>query len=374
MASNTPAFKTALSRVPFTNKAAEALIGEGISGLGKLMSLSSEDIKPLCKVIREVADIEITFMNQKYLDAMRVWVQEKEMFNIDIWAADFNITVAKEYIAKIHRKEDIGKDANRDAAKKPNEFEGKDWNRFQKATDAYLSLLKGIMGIPLIYVIQKEDHPPNINTNYANDRYGELIARAPLSSTTYGKDSHCVFQIIKGLVLKGPAFAWIQLQEAANDGRGAWKSLTAHYDGVNKKTMMKDEAYILIRTSQYMCEKRHFNFEKYLAIHIKAHQDLADNEEPMPKSRKVREFLDHINCNEMEAGVANVLADEGKSENFIATAKLPFILCLQADDSQWDEKQREINWISIPRGQRWKEQRTQTWTRRTEMQKYQWQR
>ena len=46
-----------------------------------------------------------------------------------------------------------------------------------------------------------------------------MIARALLSSTTYCKDNHCVFQIIKGLVLKGPAYAWIQLQEAANDGR-----------------------------------------------------------------------------------------------------------------------------------------------------------
>jgi hypothetical protein len=84
--------------------------------------------------------------------------------------------------------------------------------------------------------------------------------------------------------------------------------------------MIKDEAYNLIQTSQYMGKKCNFNFEKYLTIHIKAHQDLVDNREPMPESRKVREFLDHINCNEMEAGVANVLADEGKSENFIATA------------------------------------------------------
>ena len=109
-----------------TNKAAEALIGEGITSLGTLPSLSSEDIKTLCKVIREDAENEITFMNQKYLDAMRVWVQEKEIFNIDICAADFNIAVAKEYIMKMHKKEVIGKDANRDAAKKPDEFEGKD--------------------------------------------------------------------------------------------------------------------------------------------------------------------------------------------------------------------------------------------------------
>jgi hypothetical protein len=281
MASNTPAFKAALTRILFTNKAAEALIVEGITSLGELKSLSSEDIKTLCKVIREDADNEITFMNQKYLDAMRVWVQEKEMFNIDICAADFNIAVAKEYIAKMREKEE------------------KDWNRFHKAMDAYLSLLKGVTGIPLIYVIRKEDHTPNIETNYANDRYGELIARAPLSSTTYGNDNHHVFQIIKGLVLLAPAYDWIQLQEAANDGRGAWKSLTAHYDGVKNKTMTKDEAYNLILTSQYMGVRCHFNFEKYLTIHIKAHHDLADNGEPMLKSRKVREFLDHINCNEM---------------------------------------------------------------------------
>ena len=44
MVSNTPAFKAALTRILFTNKAAEALIGEGIASLGDLMSLSSEDI------------------------------------------------------------------------------------------------------------------------------------------------------------------------------------------------------------------------------------------------------------------------------------------------------------------------------------------
>jgi hypothetical protein len=202
MASNTLAFKAALTRILFTNKATEALIGEGITSLGELKSLSSEDIKTLCKVIREDMDNEISFMNQKYLDAMRNWVQENEMFNIDICAADFNIAIAKDYITKMQKEEEIGKDADRDAAKKPDEFEGKDWNRFHKAIDAYLSLLKGVTGIPLIYVIRKEDHTPGIETNYVNDRYGELIARAPLSSTTYSKDNHQVFQIINRLVLK----------------------------------------------------------------------------------------------------------------------------------------------------------------------------
>ena len=104
----------------------------------------------------KVADNEITVMNQKYLGAMRVWVQEKEMLNIDICAADFNITITKEYIVKMHKKEEIDKD------------------------------------------------------------------------TDYGKDNHCMFQIFKGLVLNHSAYAWIQLQGAANDGRGAWKSLTAY--------------------------------------------------------------------------------------------------------------------------------------------------
>ena len=109
MASNTPAFKAALTRILFTNKSAEALIGEGIVSLGDLMSLSSEDIKILCKVIREDAENEITFMNQKYLDAMRIWVQEKDMFNIEIRAADFNIAIAKELLQRCARKKRLAR-------------------------------------------------------------------------------------------------------------------------------------------------------------------------------------------------------------------------------------------------------------------------
>ena len=100
-------------------------------------------------------------------------------------------------------------------------------------------------------------------------------------------------------------------------------------------------------TSQYMGEKRYFNFEKYLTIHIKAHQDLVDNGELLPESRKVREFLDHINCNEMKAGVANVLADEVKSENFIATANyLSFFVCKQMSHSETKIRGRSIGSVS----------------------------
>ena len=63
----------------------------------------------------------------------------------------------------------------------------------------------------------------------------------------------------------------------------------------------------------------------------------------MPESRKVREFLDHINCIEMEASVANVLADEGKSENFIAAANyLSFFACKQMSLSETKNKGRSI--------------------------------
>ena len=119
--------------------------------------------------------------------------------------------------------------------------------------------------------------------------------------------------------------------------------MTAHYDGINNKTLTKDEAYNLIPTSQYIREKSHFNFEKYLTIHTKAHQDLVDNGEPMPESRKVRDFLDHINCNEMKTRVANVLADEGKSENFITTANyLSFFARKQMSLSETKNRGRSI--------------------------------
>ena len=63
----------------------------------------------------------------------------------------------------------------------------------------------------------------------------------------------------------------------------------------------------------------------------------------MPESRKVREFLDHINCSEMEACVANVLADEGKTKNFIATANdLSFFARKQMSLSETKSRGRSI--------------------------------
>jgi hypothetical protein len=103
------------------------------------------------------------------------------------------------------------------------------------------------------------------------------------------------------------------------DGRGAWKSLVAYYEGDTMQTHSKQECYDAIRGANYQGTKRNFNFSTYVAIHQQAHQDLIRLGEPVPENKKVRDFLQGITDPQCSNITLNILSNPTFMNNFAQT-------------------------------------------------------
>jgi hypothetical protein len=91
---------------------------------------------------------------------------------------------------------------------------------------------KGQCDFSLSYVLREhefinEDDGMEYETREA---YEEAVV--PLQGHYYDIDNHTVFDSLKSRLLNGPAWTWIQDYDRKRDGRGAWKALQAHFEGI----------------------------------------------------------------------------------------------------------------------------------------------
>ena len=80
-------------------------------------------------------------------------------------------------------------------------------------------------------------------------------------------------------------------------------------------TQQKQEARASIRAANYT-GKGNFTFARYISIFAEAFAELERLEEPMPESQKITEFLDGIQCPQLETHKKIVEGDEEKMNDF----------------------------------------------------------
>jgi len=71
-------------------------------------------------------------------------------------------------------------------------------------------------------------------------------------------------------------------------------ALKEHFDGPGSNIRLKAAAYAAIKRSEYK-DAKNFDYELYRRIHTQAHSDLARYGEPVPETKKVKDFLDWHN-------------------------------------------------------------------------------
>jgi hypothetical protein len=192
------AFREALGRIGLSVAAQDALNQNGFNGMYNLMIYSKEQIKGVCKVIREdtLNPIPISMEQEQLLTAMRHWVKTRVRTNRDIYPDLFTRDVA---IAEAIKMVNLALEAQGEKesnVKLPEKFKiTSKWIVFSETVDTYLNRLRGQGRIPLNYVIRSIENPVP-GTIYHTEQE-MLIATAPLVGDQYNLDNEHVYGIIK---------------------------------------------------------------------------------------------------------------------------------------------------------------------------------
>ncbi|MGH3053755.1 MAG: hypothetical protein ACRDL7_02100 [Gaiellaceae bacterium] len=92
------AFCDALGRIGFDGQAKDAVVNQGFVTIDDLNVLGKDDIKRVCKIIRDGDDkISVPFMQEQLFEAMRYWVKTRTRRGINTSATLFNRSTAQEY-------------------------------------------------------------------------------------------------------------------------------------------------------------------------------------------------------------------------------------------------------------------------------------
>jgi hypothetical protein len=125
-------------------------------------------------------------------------------------------------------------DTNTKAADPGNFKDKQKWPEWQKSFVNYLSLIPGLFGVPLAYVVC-ENKEPNLEEAYLNFTE-KMIASAPLFGQFYEEDLHCVHNLLTSFLQGKNTETWIQSLARYNDGRHNMTALHRHYAGESNTT------------------------------------------------------------------------------------------------------------------------------------------
>jgi len=226
------AFCGALERFGLTKPARLAVTNPdicGITSMNDMARLGKDGMRRLAKVLRD-QDTPVSIMAEQTLEVMRCWARDRLSLSLTVLPGEFTleeIDAAAMKFTITQTATDIAKD--KEGVKLPKKFTQKTSFRvYEEVMDTYLNTQIGCSGIPLNYIIRKEDEA-NEDIEYDND--AEMaVAIAPLEGQAFEVDNCRVYAIIKSLIIEGPAWSFITpTVDRTKNGRRAWKLLRDHY-------------------------------------------------------------------------------------------------------------------------------------------------
>ena len=241
----------------------------------------------------------------KKLTGVMHWVQD--CYRADDIPDHTNFTTAALYealsLAQI-RKSDIELVATNTKAADPGKFKDeRKWPEWEKAFINYLSVIPGVSGIPLSYIVREEENPAE-EREYAtfNER---MICRAPLAGQYYIADSRRVHNLLLGYLQGENTEHWIRSIARYQDGRRDMIALRRHYAGEGNSTRRISDAKKIQNTLHYKTE-RALPFNKFLDSLQKMFTIFEEENEPLTERAKVDELLSKVQNSSLAAALAQL--------------------------------------------------------------------
>ena len=260
----------------------EDFLSEGLEGLE---NMSDADVKDVCSSYAKRTDepfpVILTPLERQRMKSLTLWV--KDMVRVGLEPEFEDDTTRVMFIEEL--KDALSRDRRRKEQKKVGEsfhdhsFTTKlktqaQWEKFSEELEATLSMIVGVCGAPLSYVI-RADEQPNFDFDIS---YDEAVVQAvPLEGDEFRLDARTVHQlIISNVVEDSDAYTYIKTLLRHRDGRRDILALRMRYENDATKQAIINSAKASLEGLRYKNE-RGFTFEKFSSKLQKAYDELADN-------------------------------------------------------------------------------------------------
>lgn len=334
------AIRAALVHLGFTQAAAATITDvQGYNTLDELADLDDEEVKSLCKVIRRPGGTiavagrgggnvpnpgtVVSLKAENNLILACYFLNYKKRTSRQLMAND--ITNANVRMIKSLKDWET---SHKDVA--APEIDGRDWPRTIEALEEWLRGCLGVTKIPLAYVIRDVKEPPiNDPVGGYSTKQAELIARAPIlqagvvppaNEPTFDSDNAKVWELISNITRDHECWSYVRPAQRRRDGRAAFLGLKNHYLGVHNVDNMSSKAERKLRNVAYTGEKRRFNFERFVKVHVDQHAILEGLVEHgysgIDARSKVRHLLDGIKTTELDTTKNCIMSDAELRNDF----------------------------------------------------------
>jgi hypothetical protein len=215
-------------------------------------------------------------------------------------------------------------------------IDGEDWPKILETLQEYLGACLGGTDLPLAYVVRRSLEPtPCPPGGWASNEI-HMIARAPIVTNpggavpdytvTFKADNKQVWLKLASICRDKDCWTYIRRHQQTQNGRAAFWSLHDHYLGASNVDNMSARAVRKLMDTTYNGEKRRWNFEKYVRLHVEQHAVLEDLVEygysGIDEGSKVRYLVRGVRTQALDTVKANILASPTLRNDFTAAAGL----------------------------------------------------
>ena len=192
-----------------------------------------------------------------------------------------------------------------DAAKPTPLKEEKKWYEFTDQLFNYLSVIPGVKGVPLAYVIRENDDPQH-EVDWEDDEFNaQMIACAPLNGAAFATDAQTVHMLLRTLIESEELASVIETLKRRKDGRRDFVALKTYMEGSANVSRRVGTAKKIKENLHYRNE-RALKFSMFITKLRHMHRIFNEEDRPMSEKEKVEDLLEKIKAPFLSSMVANL--------------------------------------------------------------------
>jgi hypothetical protein len=270
------------------------IIAGGIAGLADLRNVKEKDLRDtLDSYEKRPANQRVVFgmARTNRMIGLMHHIQDCDRIGAQYGEEEITLQVIEDAIEFANARKSISdhEKTHADSASPGELKDEKHWVTWHNQLEVFLAGLLGVNGVPLSYVIRKQEEP-DLDTPF--DNFIDLqVARAPLNGPAFQADARKVHNHIMSFVGGHRSEQWIKGLKQFNNGRRDILALRNHYNGAGNVSQQLARAEAIRDTVHYRSEKM-LNFEKFLAKCQEMFNIYEEHEEDWTERQKVSFLLE----------------------------------------------------------------------------------